>query len=206
MPHSLSHSFRGVARVHFDQDLFHCCRSRHDHRRSRVGQPVRAGGRHYRRRRHFHLPDPVQVVGRLQQRDREQDQLSGSYGDELNHLTGEIRRIGDLTPAQLDAAIDAVIERDSNAAMKIVRNDGAIDALEHEVSQDVARLLALRRPMARDLREILAALRISADIERIGDHATNIAENVYLLVHGTQITQTHSKRDVTSSLTTGDQR
>ncbi|MEO7064814.1 MAG: phosphate signaling complex protein PhoU [Dokdonella sp.] len=104
-----------------------------------------------------------------------------SYGDELNRLTGEIRRMGDLALAQLDAAIDAVIERDSNAAMKIVHNDSAIDALEHEVSHDVVRLLALRQPMARDLREILAALRISADIERIGDYAANVAKRSLVL-------------------------
>ncbi len=104
-----------------------------------------------------------------------------SYGDELNRLTAEIRRMGDLALAQLDAAIDAVMERDSDAAMKIVHNDGAIDTLEHEVSHDVVRLLALRQPMARDLREILAALRIAADIERIGDYAANVAKRSIVL-------------------------
>jgi phosphate transport system protein len=104
-----------------------------------------------------------------------------SYDDELKRLTGEIQHMGDLALAQLDAAIDAVMERDSNEAMKVVQADGAIDVLEQEVSHDVVRLLALRQPMARDLREILAALRIAADIERIGDYAANVAKRSIVL-------------------------
>jgi phosphate transport system protein len=104
-----------------------------------------------------------------------------SYDDELKRLTGEIQRMGEFALAQLAASIDAVMERDSDAAMKIVHDDNEIDALDHEVSHDVVRLLALRQPMARDLREILAALRISADIERIGDYAANIAKRSIVL-------------------------
>ena len=104
-----------------------------------------------------------------------------SYDEELKRLTGEIQRMGDLALAQLDAAIDAVMSRDSATAMTVAQSDGAIDALEQEVSQDVVRLLALRQPMARDLREILAALRIAADIERIGDYAANVAKRSIVL-------------------------
>ena len=104
-----------------------------------------------------------------------------SYDDELKRLTGEIQRMGDLALAQLDASIDAAMERDSDAALKVVQADAAIDALEHDVSHDVVRLLALRQPMARDLREILAALRIAADIERIGDYAANVAKRSIVL-------------------------
>jgi phosphate transport system protein len=109
------------------------------------------------------------------------DHIVKSYDDELKRLTGELQRMGELALAQLHAAINAVMERDSNAAQKIVHNDSAIDTLEHEVSQDVVRLLALRQPMARDLREILAALRIAADIERIGDYAANVAKRSIVL-------------------------
>jgi phosphate transport system protein len=104
-----------------------------------------------------------------------------SYDAELKRLTGEIQRMGELALEQLDAAIDAVMDRDSDAAMKIVQSDAAIDTLEHDVSHDVIRLLALRQPMARDLREILAALRIAADVERIGDYAANIAKRSIVL-------------------------
>ena len=71
--------------------------------------------------------------------------------------------------------------------MRVVANDEAIDALEHEVSHDVLRLLALRQPMARDLREVYAALRISADIERIGDYAANVAKRSIVLNQTTPV-------------------
>ncbi len=109
------------------------------------------------------------------------DHIVKSYDAELKRLTGEIQRMGELALTQLAASIDAVMERDSDAAMKIVHDDNAIDALDHDVSHDVVRLLALRQPMARDLREILAALRISSDIERIGDYAANIAKRSMVL-------------------------
>jgi phosphate transport system protein len=109
------------------------------------------------------------------------DHIVKSYDDELKRLTGELQRMGELALSQLEAAIDAVIARDSDEAMKVVHGDATIDALEHEVSQDVVRLLALRQPMARDLREILAALRIATDIERIGDYAANVAKRSMVL-------------------------
>jgi phosphate transport system protein len=109
------------------------------------------------------------------------DHIVKSYDGELNRLIGEINRMGEIAIAQLDAAIDVLQRRDSNAAQRVVDNDDAIDALEHEVSHDVLRLLALRQPMARDLREVYAALRISADIERIGDYAANVAKRSIVL-------------------------
>ena len=104
-----------------------------------------------------------------------------SYDEELARLTGEIQRMGDLALNSLEAAIAAVIERDSDSAQHIVDSDKEVDKLEHEVSHDVVRLLALRQPMARDLREVLAALRISSDIERIGDYAANVAKRAIAL-------------------------
>ena len=109
------------------------------------------------------------------------DHIVKSYDEELERLTGEIQRMGELALAQLQAAIDAVVERESDVALKVVQGDAAIDALEHEVSHGVVRLLALRQPMARDLREVLAALRIAADIERIGDYAANVAKRAIVL-------------------------
>src|SRR5690606_22659770 len=103
------------------------------------------------------------------------DHIVHSYDEERQRLVGEILRMGEMAAAQLEAALDVVDRRDDSAAARIVANDEAIDALEGEVSQDVMRL-ALRGPLARDLREILAALRIAADIERIGDYAANVAK------------------------------
>lgn len=104
------------------------------------------------------------------------DHIVKSFGDELQHLTDDIQRMGDLALTELEAAMAATIERDSDAARRIVASDAAVDAMELEISQNAIRLLALRQPMARDLREVLAALRIASDIERIGDYAANVAK------------------------------
>ena len=103
------------------------------------------------------------------------DHIVKSHDEEQQRLTGEILRMGEMACAQLSAALDVVERRDDKAAERIIANDEAIDALEREVSHDVMRL-ALRGPLAADLRIILAALRISADIERIGDYAANVAK------------------------------
>ena len=103
------------------------------------------------------------------------DHIVKSHDEERNRVIGEILRMGEMAASQLESALDVVERRDDKAAERIIANDDAIDAVEHEVSQDVMKL-ALRGPMARDLREILAALRIAADIERIGDYAANVAK------------------------------
>ncbi|TWT17471.1 phosphate signaling complex protein PhoU [Luteimonas marina] len=103
------------------------------------------------------------------------DHIVKSYDEERQRLIGEILRMGEMSAAQLEAALDVVERRDDKAAARIIGNDEAIDTLEQEVSHDVMKL-ALRGPMARDLREILAALRIASDIERIGDYAANVAK------------------------------
>ena len=103
------------------------------------------------------------------------DHIVKSYDDEQRRLLDETLRMGEMAAAQLEAALDVVARRDDKAAARIIANDEAIDALEQEISQDVMKL-ALRGPMARDLREILAAIRIASDIERIGDYAANVAK------------------------------
>ncbi|TAL90569.1 MAG: phosphate signaling complex protein PhoU [Rhodanobacter sp.] len=104
------------------------------------------------------------------------DHIIKSYDAELSRLTGEIVHMGELSVKQLEAAIDVVERRDERAAQRVVDNDDTIDRMEQEVSHDVVRLLALRAPMAGDLRNVFAALRIAADIERIGDYAANVAK------------------------------
>ena len=98
-----------------------------------------------------------------------------SYDEEQRHLVERIVEMGHTAVAQLEAALDVIDRRDDSAARRVVANDEAIDAAEREISHEVM-LLALRGPLARDLREILAGLRIPADIERIGDYAANVAK------------------------------
>ncbi|GAB3039426.1 MULTISPECIES: phosphate signaling complex protein PhoU [Oleiagrimonas] len=104
------------------------------------------------------------------------DHIIKSYDKELERLRGEIVRMGELAVSQLEAAIDVVERRDERAAQRVVDNDDAIDTMEHEISHGVVRLLALRAPMASDLRAVFSALRVASDIERIGDYAANVAK------------------------------
>ena len=109
------------------------------------------------------------------------DHIVRQYDAELERLTAEIARMGEAAIGQLAVAIDALEARDADAARGVVAQDAAIDRLEQEVSHDVLRLLALRQPMAGDLREILSALRIASAIERIADYAANVAKRSLVL-------------------------
>ena len=105
----------------------------------------------------------------------EHNHIVRSYDQEQAALLDELIRMGQMSVAQLDAALDVVERRDDKAAERVIGNDEAIDALEQQVNHDVIRLIR-RGPMATDLRVILAALRVASDIERIGDLAANIAK------------------------------
>jgi len=104
-----------------------------------------------------------------------------SYDEELRRLNNTITQMGGLGESQLAAAIEAVVKRDSELAARVVEGDARVDQLEREVDGLVVRLLALRQPMARDLREILAALRIASDLDRICDYTANVAKRSIVL-------------------------
>ena len=104
-----------------------------------------------------------------------------SFDSELKRLYGELRRMGELSVTQLEQAGALLMARDSAAADQLIAADVAIDALESQISNDVLRLLALRQPMARDLREVYSALKITSDIERVGDYAANVAKRSKVL-------------------------
>ena len=116
----------------------------------------------------------------------EHNHIVKSYDQEQQALLDELIRMGQMSVAQLEAALDVVERRDDKAAERVIGNDEAIDALEQQVNHDVIRLIR-RGPLAGDLRVILAALRVASDIERIGDHAMNIAEHVVYVAHGQDV-------------------
>jgi phosphate transport system protein len=104
-----------------------------------------------------------------------------SFDDELRHLHLVIARMGGLAEEQLANALSAISEQDSSLAMQTVQSDTKVDELERDADAQVIRLLALRQPMANDLRQILAALKIAAGIERIADYAKNVAKRAIAL-------------------------
>jgi phosphate transport system protein len=98
-----------------------------------------------------------------------------SYDQELSLLTRKILEMGGVVEHQIARAIDALVKRDVEEAAQVVARDDQVDRIEEEIDQHAIRLLATRQPMAFDLRVIAMAMKISNDLERIGDYATNIA-------------------------------
>jgi phosphate transport system protein len=107
--------------------------------------------------------------------------LIKSYEQELKRLRDMITEMGGMVENQVSLAAIAVVESDAAAATQTVEQDPAVDGLEREVEQFVIRLLALRQPVAADLRQIVAALKITHDLERIGDYAANVAKRSIVL-------------------------
>lgn len=98
------------------------------------------------------------------------------FEQELQDLKGKILRMGGLVEEQVQGALRALIERDSDLARKIIANDRQVNTLDVEVDEECLRLLALQQPAARDLRFITTAMKISTELERISDLAENICE------------------------------
>ena len=104
-----------------------------------------------------------------------------SFDQELNRLHDMMAEMGGLVERELMLATAAVLEHDSAAATQAVELDPQVDAIEREVEQFVIRTLALRQPMAGDLRQVVTALKIIHDLERIGDYAANVAKRSIVL-------------------------
>ena len=104
-----------------------------------------------------------------------------SYGQELQRLRGLLTEMGGIIESQVALATEAIRTSDAEAATRAVALDGSVDDLDRQVEQLVIRMLALRQPMASDLREIVSALKITAGMERIGDYAKNVAKRSIVL-------------------------
>ncbi len=104
-----------------------------------------------------------------------------AFQEELDQLEALMAHMGGLAESQLLGAMEALKTNDSALAQKIISQDRLLDEREHEANSRALQILALRQPMAEDLRETVAAVKIATDLERIGDLARNIARRV---LHG----------------------
>jgi phosphate transport system protein len=109
------------------------------------------------------------------------EHLVKSFDNDLKKLRDMLTEMGGIVENQLAMAAQAIMDRDTTAATSVVSDDPKVDALEREIEQFVIRMLALRQPMAADLRMIVAALKITGDLERIGDYAANVAKRSIVL-------------------------
>jgi phosphate transport system protein len=101
-----------------------------------------------------------------------------AFDEDITRLRGLIAEMGGLAELAISEAMSALVKGDAELAAEVVRRDKKLDALESEVDAMAIRTIALRAPMADDLREIIAALKIGGVVERIGDYAKNIAKRV----------------------------
>ncbi|MBB4859506.1 phosphate transport system protein [Novosphingobium chloroacetimidivorans] len=106
------------------------------------------------------------------------DHTVKSFDSEISQLRGLIAEMGGLAEVAIRDSIDALVRHDEDLARQVVAADARLDALEAEVDRLAVRTIALRAPMADDLRDVIAALKISGVLERIGDYAKNIAKRI----------------------------
>jgi phosphate transport system protein len=110
-----------------------------------------------------------------------QEHTVKAFDEDIKHLRGLISQMGGLAEQALHDAMKALQRGDTTLAKQVRAKDQQIDAIEAELEKLVVRVIALRAPMADDLREVIAALKIAAVLERIGDYAKNIAKRVPLI-------------------------
>ena len=99
------------------------------------------------------------------------------FHEQLADLKGRLLAMGERAEALVELAVDALVARDAAAADAVIAGDRELDLLEIEVENTAVQLLALQQPMARDLRFLVGAIKVSSDLERVGDHAVNIAQS-----------------------------
>ena len=109
------------------------------------------------------------------------DHIVKSYDEDLSQLKTMLAQMGGLVEQQLDDAIDALTRRDTALADRVIQNDERVDVLEHQIEEKAILTIAKRQPVARDLREIMVAIRMASDLERMGDLAKNTAKRTHAM-------------------------
>jgi len=110
-----------------------------------------------------------------------------SFDEELSRIENLILEMGGIVETQITECVQALCGRDEELAQKVRTDDKSVDALETKIDELTLRTLALRQPMARDLRSVICALKVASNLERIGDYAKNIAKRSIVLNDATRI-------------------
>ncbi len=107
--------------------------------------------------------------------------IASAFDKDLALIEDKVVTMGGLVEQQIEDAAELIVSRDQDVAAKLLADDKAVDDLEAEIDQLVVRIIALRQPKAQDLRSVLAALKVAADLERIGDYTKNLAKRSKVL-------------------------
>lgn len=113
--------------------------------------------------------------------------ITSAFDTDLETIRETILALGGRVEEAIALGARALDERDEELARQVIAGDKAIDAMEEDVNQQVVRLLALRQPQARDLRAVIAVMKMAADLERLGDYAKNMAKRVGALSDSQQL-------------------
>jgi phosphate transport system protein len=116
------------------------------------------------------------------------DHTLRAYDEELEGLTAELSRMGGLAEVEVSDAVRAIVRRDVALAQAVISHDVRLDEIESEIERRAIRMIALRQPVADDLRRTVAALKISSNLERCGDLAKNIAKRALVIAESDPIT------------------
>jgi len=109
------------------------------------------------------------------------DHTTKAFDADLQDIKRRVAEMGGLAERQIADATRALVERDTDLAEQVITTDPTIDAMQHEIEEKAVLTIARRQPMAVDLREIVGAMRVCNDLERIGDHAKHIGKRVVVL-------------------------
>jgi len=106
------------------------------------------------------------------------EHIVSAYDAELRGLAGRLAEMGGLAERLVTDAVEALTANNHELAQRVIADDGRLDAMQRDIEERALLLIARRQPMARDLRDVVAGLRITNDLERIGDLAKNVAKRV----------------------------
>ena len=109
------------------------------------------------------------------------DHTTKAFDVDLQEITRKVAEMGGLAERQIVDATRALVDRDADLAERVIATDPTIDAMQHDIEEKSILTIARRQPMAIDLREIIGAMRVCNDLERIGDHAKHIGKRVVAL-------------------------
>jgi len=126
-----------------------------------------------------------------------------AYDVELDAITAELSRMGGLAEAEVADSIRAIARRDVALAEAVIGRDARLDALEMEIERKAIRLIALRQPVADDLRRTVAAMKIASNLERCGDLAKNIAKRALVIAEAEPVTPLTRSIERMGELVTG---
>lgn len=116
-----------------------------------------------------------------------QQHIASAFDRDLEEIQARIMKMGGMVESAIIGSAKALQDRDAELAEKVRADDKAIDALEEQVNEDGARVIALRAPTASDLRTVLTVIKISANLERCGDYAKNMAKRASVLIEMPQV-------------------